>query len=107
MSVITESPVVIPSRSLTQRLAALELANEIRFHRSQVKRELAAGRIHLSDLLDDPMCETMRVWDAMVALPKIGRVKANRALVRMRISPSKALGGLSSRQRRELLEVLS
>lgn len=98
---------VAPARSLNQRLAALEIANEIRSHRKGIKRDLAAGRIHLSALLEDPRCDTMKVWDALVALPKVGRVKANRALTRLRISPSKTLGGLSARQRRELLEVMS
>lgn len=101
-----EHTLATPARSLQQRLDALELANEIRSHRARLKREMRAGRIGVVDLLDDPLCETMKLWDALVAQPKIGRVKANRVLQRLTISPSKTLGGLSPRQRRQLLEHL-
>lgn len=99
--------VEVPERSLEQRMDALEKANDIRSHRAKLKRDLAAGRISFEQLLDDPRCATMKAWDALVALPKIGRVKANRALSRVRMSPSKTLGGLSDRQRQELLEHLA
>lgn len=106
MSTTVVEPVA-PQRSLAQRLEALEKANDIRSHRSQVKRDLAAGRKSFEQVLDDPKCSTMKAWDALLAIPKIGRVKANRALSRVRMSPSKTLGGLSTRQRYELLEHLS
>lgn len=92
-----------PPRSLAQRFAALEEANRIRTHRKLVKRNLAGGRIGLGALLADPDCATMKVFDALIALPKVGRVKANRALTQTRISPSKTCGGLSGRQAAELL----
>lgn len=92
-----------PERSLAQRRDALIEANRIRTHRKRVKRDLKAGRIELADVLADPDCVTMHVLTALVALPKTGRVKANRALVQARISPSKTCGGLSKRQRHELL----
>jgi hypothetical protein len=101
------STVQTPPRSLAQRMAALEKANSIRSHRARVKRDLAAGRISFERVLNDPLCATMKAWDALIALPKIGRVKANRVLARVRMSPSKTLGGLTDRQRDELLEHLS
>ncbi len=42
----------------------------------------------------------------IVAVPKFGRVKANRVLQQCRISPSKTIGGLTDRQRAELVELL-
>jgi hypothetical protein len=36
-------------------------------------------------------------------VPKYGRVKVNKLLIQCRISPSKTLGGLSPRQRHELV----
>jgi hypothetical protein len=42
----------------------------------------------------------------LLAVPKIGRVKVNRLLAVARISPSKTIGGLSERQRTELIEPL-
>ena len=40
----------------------------------------------------------------ILAVPKYGRVKANKILTQCRISPSKTIGGLSERQRAELVQ---
>ena len=42
----------------------------------------------------------------LLAVPKYGRVKANKVLQTCRISPSKTIGGLSDRQRTELVSLL-
>ena len=42
----------------------------------------------------------------ILAVPKYGRVKANKILNQCRISPSKTIGGLSERQRTELVQLL-
>ena len=39
----------------------------------------------------------------LLAVPKYGRVKVNKILAHCRISPSKTIGGLSDRQRSELV----
>jgi hypothetical protein len=39
-------------------------------------------------------------------VPKYGRVKVNKILSICRISPSKTIGGLSQRQRTELVELM-
>lgn len=100
--------IAAPDRSLAQRMAALERANVVRTYRSRVKRDLKAGRRRLVDVLlaEDPKLETMKVFELMTAAPKLGRVKVNRALVSCRISPSKTVGGLSTRQMRELVDYL-
>jgi hypothetical protein len=97
-----------PPRSLIQRQEALERANEIRTYRAQLKRDLKAGRKSIHDLLLDPpeMLETAKVFDIILATPKYGRVKVNKILVNCRISPSKTVGGLSQRQRTELVSML-
>jgi hypothetical protein len=46
------------------------------------------------------------VFDLLLAVPKYGRVKVNKILSQCRISPSKTLGGLSERQRGELVTLL-
>jgi len=43
------------------------------------------------------------VRDVLLALPRIGSVKAGRILADCGIAPSKTLGGLTERQRTELL----
>src|ERR671931_2306792 len=97
-----------PERSLSQRMEALKRANDIRTRRANLKRDLKAGRVHIHGLLLDPpeYLETAKVFDLLLAVPKYGRVKVNRILTQCRISPSKTIGGLSERQRNELVSYL-
>ncbi len=97
-----------PERSLDQRMEALKRANGIRTKRAQLKRDLKAGRVRIATLLLDPpeYVETAKVFDMLLAVPKYGRVKTNRILNQCRISPSKTIGGLSERQRKELVTQL-
>jgi hypothetical protein len=100
--------VAAPERSLDQRMEALRRANEIRTARAQLKRDLKAGRRSIHDLLLEPpeYVETAKVFDMLLAVPKYGRVKVNKVLQLCRISPSKTIGGLSQRQRTELVSML-
>lgn len=106
-----------PDRTTDQRLAALEEANRIRIARANLKRRLKRdqGRrlLVLALELDTDALElrphdldTMKLAELLMAAPRFGRVKVNRTLNYLRISPSKTLGGLSSRQRGELLEAI-
>jgi hypothetical protein len=99
---------VAPERSLTQRMEALKRANDVRTRRAQLKRDLRAGRAQVQGLLLQPpeYLQTAKVFDLMLAVPKYGRVKVNRILTQCRISPSKTIGGLSERQRNELVSYL-
>ncbi len=101
----TAKQTTAPERSLNQRMDALQRANEIRSRRAQLKRDLKAGRASIHNLLLDPpeWVETAKVFDMLLAVPKYGRVKANKILTTCRISPSKTIGGLSQRQRDELV----
>ncbi len=98
-------PGIAPERSLTQRMEALARANDVRTQRAQLKRDLKAGRRRIDGLLGEPPAylETAKVFDLLLAVPKYGRVKVNRILTQCRISPSKTIGGLSERQRTELV----
>jgi hypothetical protein len=104
----TKTQAKAPSRSLDQRMDALSRANEVRVSRAQLKKELKAGRVRIDDLLDDPpeYVGTAKVFDILLAVPKFGRVKAARFLKHCRISQSKTVGGLSERQRTELVGLL-
>ncbi len=84
------------------------MANEIRTQRAQLKKDLKAGRAKIDVLLLDPpeWLGSAKVFDIIIAVPKYGRVKANRILNHCRISPSKTIGGLSERQRAELVALL-
>src|ERR1700757_3482742 len=101
-------PVAAPERSLVQRMEALQRANDIRSRRAQLKRDLKAGRQPIHELLLEPpdYLQTAKVFDLLLAVPKHGRVKVNKILSKCRISPTKTLGGLSERQRGELVALL-
>lgn len=110
---VTTTPFVVdearvPERSLAQRMHALAYANEIRTQRATYKRDLKAGRADLVDGLLEPPAwlETAKVLDLLLAVPKVGRVKASKILRVVVVSPSKTIGGLSQRQRTELVVAL-
>ncbi len=94
-----------PARSLDQRMEALARANHIRVRRAQLKKDLKDGRVQIEAILLDPpdWVSTAKVFDMLRAVPKFGRVKAARLLNQCRISQSKTVGGLSERQRTELV----
>lgn len=106
MTVKERTPV--PERTDEQRMKSLKYANEIRTGRAQLKRDLKAGRRSIHDLLLEPpdWLETMKIFDLLLAVPKYGRVKVNEILKKCRMSPSKTVGGMSQRQRTELVSRL-
>jgi hypothetical protein len=86
-------------------MEALKRANDIRVRRAKLKKELKEGNASIEAVLLDPpeFVETAKVLDMLMAVPKFGRVKAARLLNQCRISQSKTVGGLSDRQRTELV----
>ncbi len=97
-----------PTRSASQRQSALERANEIRVKRAALKRDLKSGERMLADVLARPTewVLTAKVHDLLVCVPGIGAVKAAKMLQQCRVSGSKTVGGLSDRQRSELVALL-
>ena len=104
-SVATKTQAQAPVRSLDQRMEALKRANDIRVRRAQLKKDLKSGQARIQDILSNPpeFVSTAKVFDMLLAVPKFGRVKAARFLNQCRISQSKTVGGLSERQRAELI----
>src|SRR5262245_20660592 len=98
-----------PLRSRDQRMEALKRANDIRVRRAQLKKDLKEGRVSIEVILSDPpeYVSTAKVFDMLMSVPKFGRVKAARLLNQCRISQSKTVGGLSERQRAELVGFLN
>jgi hypothetical protein len=86
-------------------MEALRRANDIRVRRAQLKKDLKEGRVQIEEILRQPpeYVSTAKVFDILMAVPKFGRVKAARFLNQARISQSKTVGGLSERQRAELV----
>ncbi len=87
---------------------ALARANEVRLARAQLKREVAAGRIALARVLAGPpsCAQTAKVRELLLVVPRIGPARADRVLARCRIAYAKTVGGLSDRQRAELVALL-
>ena len=107
--VATKTQVQAPLRSLDQRMEALARANDIRVRRAQLKKDLKDGQARIESILLDPpeYVSTAKVFDMLMAVPKLGRVKAARLLNSCRISQSKTVGGLSERQRAELVSLFN
>lgn len=98
----------LPERSLIQRMEALEKADAVRSYRARLKKDLKAQRVSIHDLLLDPPDKimSMKIYDLLLHVPKYGRVKVNKVLQLCRVSPSKTIGGLSPRQRTEIVSML-
>jgi hypothetical protein len=96
---------VAPARSLDQRMDALRRANQVRSERARLKVDLKRGTVTIGSVLREPpdYLLTAKVIDVLMAAPKCGRVKSGRIMDQCRVSPSKTVGGLSDRQRTELL----
>jgi hypothetical protein len=105
MSVSFRQSNTAPERSLDQRMDALGRANQERSPRAALKADLKRGDANIRDILAAPpdYLLTAKVVDLLMAAPKCGRVKSARIMEQCRISPSKTIGGLSERQRAELL----
>ena len=84
---------------------ALKRANDVRVKRAKLKKDLKEGSVRIEKILGNPpeYVSTAKVIDILMAVPKFGRVKAARFLNTCRISQSKTVGGLSDRQRAELI----
>lgn len=91
-----------------QRRKALARANAVRTRRAALKAELRAGRTSLAPVLAEPPAylATAKVSELLLVLPGYGPARVERLLARCRVSPSKTVAGLTSRQRQELLAAL-
>ena len=100
---------VASTRLLERRMIALRQANQVRGLRAKLKQDLREGTVRLEQILATgaDYLASAEVFDLLVAVPKIGPVKAAHLLTIARISPSKTVAGLSARQRTRLIELLS
>lgn len=105
---MTATMIKTPERSLAQRMDALRKANEVRSRKAEFKRDLRTHRQALAPAIESPpeYLETAKVFELLLAAPKVGRVKATKMLRKAGVSPSKTFGGLSPRQRTELVAIL-
>jgi hypothetical protein len=76
--------------------------------RAALKADLKRGRISITALIADPpeYLGSAKMMTLLRALPGCGPIKAARLLERCHVSPTKSIGGLTERQRSELIRAL-
>jgi hypothetical protein len=96
-----------PERTVVQRMEALGRANEIRTKRATWKLNVKHGQVDPLGVLLEPPPEfmSMKIVDVLLAMPKVGRTKANVFLRQVGVSPTRTLAGLTVRQRGELVSL--
>ena len=105
-----DARVARPSKLLAgeRRMRSLARANEIRSARATLKKDLAAGRAQIEEVLGQPpaFAATAKVYDLLRAAPGFGPARTTRSLARCQIPYAKTAAGLSERQRHVLIALL-
>jgi hypothetical protein len=80
----------------------------LRTRRAQLKTDLKSGRVSIVELITDPppYLASAKMMELLRALPGCGPIKAARLLERCQVSLTKTVGGLTERQRTELVGAL-
>lgn len=96
----------LPSLSPEQRAAALQKAAEARRARAELKARLKNSGASLADVLasgeTDDVIGKMRVAAVLEAMPGVGKVRAQRIMEKLGISPTRRVRGLGAHQRAAL-----
>jgi hypothetical protein len=98
----------LPPLTPEQRAAALEKAAAARRARAELKHQLKSGGIALADVLDsgetDEAIGKMKVVAVLEAMPGVGKVRAQKLIESLEISPARRVRGLGAKQREALLK---
>jgi DNA uptake protein ComE-like DNA-binding protein len=98
--------VALPPLTPEQRTAALEKAAAARRARADLKVRLKSSGASLTDVLASGETEEaigkMKVVAVLEALPGVGKVRAQRIMEKLEISPSRRVRGLGAKQREAL-----
>jgi len=98
--------VPLPPLTPEQRSAALEKAAAARRARADLKVRLKSSGTNLADVLasgdTDEAIGKMKVVAVLEALPGVGKVRAQRLMEKLEISPSRRVRGLGAKQREAL-----
>jgi hypothetical protein len=97
-----------PPLSDEQRRAALEKAAEARRVRAQLKADLQAGTVSLSDVFarseEDKVVADTKILTVLESLPNIGKVRSRRTLEELGISERQRVRGVGTNQRKDLVD---
>ena len=97
----------LPPLTPEQRAAALEKAAAARRARAALKVSLKTQGTSLAEVLDsgetDDAVGKMKVVAVLEAMPGVGKVRAQRLMEELEISPARRVRGLGAKQREALL----
>ncbi len=101
----------LPSLTPEQRAAALQKAAAARKARAELKVRLKSSGASLDEVLadgaSDEVIGKMKVVAVLEAMPGVGKVRAQRIMERLEISPSRRVRGLGAKQREALVREFS
>ena len=96
----------LPQLTEEQRAAALEKAAAARRARAELKDRLKRGGTTIGEVLKqsdtDEVLGKMKVSALLEAMPGVGKVRAQRLMEKLEISPSRRVRGLGAKQREAL-----
>lgn len=97
-----------PQLTPEQRAEALKKAAMARRRRAEVKQLLKTGSLSMAELLDeartDPMVAGIKVSAVLASMPRTGKIKSKRLMVKLGIAENRRIRGLGERQRAALLQ---
>jgi hypothetical protein len=98
----------LPPSTPEQRAAALAKAGESRRIRAEMKELLKSGSLSLAGLFEkaesNDMIAGMKIAAVLPAMPGMGKVKGNRLMESIGIADTRRIRGLTTRQRKDLLD---
>jgi hypothetical protein len=101
----------LPPLTPEQRSAALVKAAAARKARAELKVRLKSSDTSLADVLSsgevDEAVGKMKVLAVLEAMPGVGKVRAQRLMESLEISPSRRVRGLGANQRQALLKAFA
>ena len=100
----------LPKLTDEQRKEYLERAAAARRARAELRKDLKEGKISFIDVMnraDDPVVARMKVVTLLESLPGYGKARAQSVLSEIGIAETRKVQGLGSRQRAELIDLLS
>lgn len=92
----------IPHLSEEQRREARDAATQARRRRAEVKDQLRSGDLTIEDVLrladTDEVVAHTKVIDVLKSQPRVGEVRANKVMERLKIASNRRLRGLGKHQ---------
>lgn len=94
---------------MTQTLEALAVANEVRFARAELKREIFRGETSVAEVLADPptYLARMPIGELLRAQSLWGPTRSRKLLRRAEIRETRRVGELTERQRDLIARLLA